>query len=422
MLPIGRLIGWRPKMNKLYRLILICILVMSMGFSFTSCSPTISVVIHPDGAGSVSPAAGTYQNGVIVNVVAVPNAGYRFDHWEGGVSGTSANISLNMNGSKKLQAYFQKTYTLTISPTSGGTVSPNSGTYDEGKNVTLIATPNQGYIFNGWGQDASGTTDHLTLVMNSNKTIVASFIKAKYTLQTQVDQNSGGSVEAGGSFDYGTQKSILATPLAGYRFNYWGGSAIDSNNPITVTMDSNKSITAFFIKQYNLTVQANPAAGGSVTPTTGIYDVGFSVKLSATSNFPYVLKNWTGLDGTNANPINVTMNSDKSITANFVQAQPVTAQPVNSSGPVSTANTVSIAVELQQNDWMQGELSMATFPGDAHITIKDPNGVSLKDYGPGPNTFSIFASIPGKYNIVFSNPNWMYNSGYNLTYTIYRIP
>jgi hypothetical protein len=297
---------------------------MSMGFSFTSCSPTISVVIHPDGAGSVSPAAGTYQNGVIVNVVAVPNAGYRFDHWEGGVSGTSANISLNMNGSKKLQAYFQKTYTLTISPTSGGTVSPNSGTYDEGKNVTLIATPNQGYIFNGWGQDASGTTDHLTLVMNSNKTIVASFIKAKYTLQTQVDQNSGGSVEAGGSFDYGTQKSILATPLAGYRFNYWGGSAIGSNNPITVTMDSNKNITAFFIKQYNLTVQANPAAGGSVTPTTGIYDVGFSVKLSATSNFPYVLKNWTGLDGTNANPINVTMNSDKSITANFVQAQPVT--------------------------------------------------------------------------------------------------
>ena len=150
--------------------------------------------------------------------------------------------------------------------------------------------------------------------------------------------------------------------------------------------------------------------------------MGFSVKLSATSNFPYVLKNWTGLDGTNANPINVTMNSDKSITANFVQAQPVTTQPVNSSGPVSTANTVSIAVELQQNDWMQGELSMATFPGDAHITIKDPNGVSLKDYGPGPNTFSIFASIPGKYNIVFSNPNWMYNSGYNLTYTIYRIP
>jgi hypothetical protein len=44
--------------------------------------------------------------------------------------------------------------------------------------------------------------------------------------------------------------SVTLTPIAsvsGYVFNYWGGDASGDNVPITIFMDSNKVVTAYFV-------------------------------------------------------------------------------------------------------------------------------------------------------------------------------
>ena len=42
-------------------------------------------------------------------------------------------------------------YTLTISATEGGTVTPAAaGTYNEGATITITATPDEGYKFERW--------------------------------------------------------------------------------------------------------------------------------------------------------------------------------------------------------------------------------------------------------------------------------
>ena len=41
-------------------------------------------------------------------------------------------------------------YTLTVLTAEGGTVSTEGGTYDEGTEVTITATANEGYRFDGW--------------------------------------------------------------------------------------------------------------------------------------------------------------------------------------------------------------------------------------------------------------------------------
>ena len=41
-------------------------------------------------------------------------------------------------------------YTLTVSAGEGGSVSSEGGTYDDGTEVKITATPNSGYIFSGW--------------------------------------------------------------------------------------------------------------------------------------------------------------------------------------------------------------------------------------------------------------------------------
>ena len=56
----------------------------------------------------------------------------------------------------------------------GGTVSTQGGTYDEGTEVTITATPDEVYLFSGWeGVDGESTT--LTITLNSNLTLEANF-------------------------------------------------------------------------------------------------------------------------------------------------------------------------------------------------------------------------------------------------------
>jgi hypothetical protein len=61
-------------------------------------------------------------------------------------------------------------YTLSVSSTEWGTVSSEGGTYDEGAEVTITATANEGYAFIGW-DGIDSTNETLTITLNSNLSI-----------------------------------------------------------------------------------------------------------------------------------------------------------------------------------------------------------------------------------------------------------
>ena len=124
----------------------------------------------------------------------------------------------------------------------------------------------------------------------------------------------GGSVSGGGTFASGTQVSITATPSSGYSFSGWSNGS--TTNPLTVTVNSNTSITANFqviINSYTLTV--TPGEGGSVSSEGGEYEEGTEVTITATPNGCYSFTSWS--DG-NTNPERtVNINGDQNIAANF---------------------------------------------------------------------------------------------------------
>jgi len=65
-------------------------------------------------------------------------------------------------------------YTLVVTASEGGTVSTEGGTYDEGTEVTVTATPDGGYEFIEWdGND--NQSNSFTVSINSNITIQANF-------------------------------------------------------------------------------------------------------------------------------------------------------------------------------------------------------------------------------------------------------
>jgi len=134
-------------------------------------------------------------------------------------------------------------YTLTVSSAEGGTVSTEGGTYEEGTEVTIAATPSEGYRFTGWeGNDS--TNESLTITLNTDQTLQALFeLIPIYTLT--VATSEGGTVSTeGGEYEEGAEITITATSNQGYNFLSWSDGS--SENPKTINLNSNISLEATF--------------------------------------------------------------------------------------------------------------------------------------------------------------------------------
>ena len=85
---------------------------------------------------------------------------------------------------------------------------------------------------------------------------------------------------------------------------------------MTLRIDRNKSVTANFIKTFTLTLTA---INGSITavPSPSPYDSGTVVNLTPVPSNGYQFGSWSDSVTGSTNPTNITMNSDKIVTANF---------------------------------------------------------------------------------------------------------
>jgi uncharacterized repeat protein (TIGR02543 family) len=210
------------------------------------------------------------------------------------------------------------TYTLTVSG-SGGTVTrtPDKSSYTQGESVTLQVTPDAGRNFAGWSGDLIGTTNPATLVMNSNKSVTATFTANAYTLTINAVNGSVSKTPDKTSYAYGDVVTLQAVPNAGYNFSGWSGDASGTSSTVTVTMNANKSVTArFTANTYTLTVAAT---NGSVTknPDKASYSYGETVTLRAVPDTGYSFSGWSGDASGTSSTITITMNTNKSVTATF---------------------------------------------------------------------------------------------------------
>jgi hypothetical protein len=126
-------------------------------------------------------------------------------------------------------------------------------------------------------------------------------------------------------------------------FSSWSGDASGSDNPLNVTMDSNKVITATFLQlpSYTLTLATNGQGTISINPTGGIYLSNSAVTAAATAATGWVFVAWSGSTNGNANPLSITMNANFSLTGTFAQLPAFDTQPVGVTNVVGS--TVSFA-------------------------------------------------------------------------------
>ncbi|SFV89487.1 OmpA-like transmembrane domain protein [hydrothermal vent metagenome] len=130
--------------------------------------------------------------------------------------------------------------------------------YVPNSDIKLKAIANNGYKFNNWSGNCSGNANPLTITMNANKVCSAVFsllvIGDQYivnvsTTNGNINSNPSG-INCGSDcdevFNKNTVVSLTATPNSGYEFTDWGGSCSGNANPLTITINNNKSCAANF--------------------------------------------------------------------------------------------------------------------------------------------------------------------------------
>lgn len=205
---------------------------------------------NPAIGGSTS-GSGSYPSGTSVTAIASANSGYVFTNWteNGNVVSTSANYTFAITGNRTLVANFAIiTYSITTNGNNGSVAAtPNQAAYNSGSSVQLTATPNTGYVFTGWSGDASGSANPLTVVMNGNKNITANFAATAFTLTVTAVNGTVAKNPNAATYNSGSVVQLTAAANPGYSFTGWSGDASGSTNPLNVTMNANKNITASFI-------------------------------------------------------------------------------------------------------------------------------------------------------------------------------
>ena len=188
-----------------------------------------------------------------------------------------------------------------------------------------------------------------------------------YTITINITPEGAGNVNLNPStaqYPAGTTVTLEAVANQGYKFSHWGGDIINTQNPLVITMDSNKSITAYFVpistqsgvvvSTYTLSISVEPQGAGTVSlsPSGGLYVAGTTVTLTATASAGYEFSYWSGDLSGSGNPAVLVMNSNKQVVAHF-------------SVVISTDSKPQItSINLQNNQQISGEYAIDVVCGD----------------------------------------------------------
>ena len=253
-------------------------------------------------------------------------------------------------------------YTLTTStnPTEGGTLLPSSAQFEEGETVVLSATPSEEYAFFSWS-GVSGTNNTTSIVMDSDKSVVALFVKKQYSLKVSIEgegQVTEKIIKAGISTDYnsGTIVELSANPTSEWVFIEWKGDLSGTKNPAQITINEPKNITAVFEKkQYPLNIEIE--GEGSVEETIikagtpNSYNSGTVVSLKAVPENGWSFLKWSGDVLSFENPIEITVDTSKNIKAEFFNPNEFTGLPI------LYVNTNGVAIDSKE-DYVEGVSSI----------------------------------------------------------------
>lgn len=177
----------------------------------------------------------------------------------------------------------------------------NNGPYTAANTVTLAnEVINSPYIDYDWTNLASGTYKYGVSMSTVDGVVLDTLWSnqlekiASYSITASANPSQGGSVSGAGLYTEGETCTLVATPSSSYDFVNWtrNGVMVSENASYSFTVNESAAYVANFqLKQYLVTVAAEPVDGGVVTGQN-TYAHGTMCYLTATPNEGYRFVEW----------------------------------------------------------------------------------------------------------------------------------
>ena len=194
-------------------------------------------------------------------------------------------------------------------------VAPATFIYGYSDQVQVAPIPNEGYRFVGW-KDSSDSIRNLTIT--EDVALTAMFEKIVYTVTLETNP-SGAAIGITDKPEYegGETATLTFTTDPCYEFISWEDGTTSPSKTFVVHSDTVVRAN-FSQKQYSLTVNTNDPTLGTVTGG-GMYACGDMATVTATPIQPgYRFERWIET-GSRQNPYDVTVGSNMTLTAEFVE-------------------------------------------------------------------------------------------------------
>ena len=200
--------------------------------------------------------------------------------------------------------YYNVTVTLDPGSVGGGTCT-GEGTYESGKQATLIAYPSEGYIFVGWevnGEIVSRNNPYYFDVYSDVDVVAifAIYAPAVWNVILSQSPDIGATLTGAGTYEDGTEVTVTTTPMDGYTFLGWerNGAIVSTDYSYVFTVSNNIALTAtyelYVPPVQTCTVTVNPNIEGAGTCTGGgLYVKNSLVTLTATPSSDYIFAYWS---------------------------------------------------------------------------------------------------------------------------------
>lgn len=360
---------------------------------------TITATVAPAEGGTIT-GDGEYETGKTAKLIASPNTDFVFEGWYEGstVVATTLKYNFPVTSNRKLKAKFVKArYTINTksNPPEGGETS-GGGEFIVGKNITVKAVPNPGYIFESWkeGTTVVSTTKKYSFTISGNRTLKAVFKPdpTLFTITSTASPVIGGVTSGNGSFKGGTTVTLTAIPNPGYLFKNWqeDGVVVSTNSTYSFVVSSNRNLIAKFKVDdtpiYTVVTKSNPSAGGTTTGA-GDYQQGSAVTVKAIPSPGYVFQSWkegnTVVATTKKYTFTITDNrtlkavfslgsSLINVTPNFSEAGIISGDGEYDRGGLVTLNaTTNSGYDFM--GWMEGDKLLSTSSQYSFLADNDRN-------------------------------------------------
>jgi type IV pilus assembly protein PilY1 len=257
----------------------------------------------------------------------------------------SYTFATGITSNQTIDATFETIdYKITATAGAGGSIDPAGDT-----SVTVLSAPqlftidaDAGYkiaavLVNGLAAvpavpaDATSYSYTFATGITSNQTITASFVLIDYTLTVNQVGGFGTGVltivPSQAVYHVGEVVTISASPGIGEKFINWSGDGADiggspPDRQVTFDGSGNKTVTANFdFIDYTLTVTSAGGTGGAADRVSvsapGPYHYNDVVTLTANPQAGETFSGWGGDLAGSTNPEAITINGDKTVTANF---------------------------------------------------------------------------------------------------------